>query len=614
MDSTRLHRIWGDCAGMMEGKRPVPADTTDGGDAAAGLRAAFDAIEEGACIIERLPEGGYRCLAMNPAMCVMFGLGDLTGQIVRDVFPGLGEDWQVDCDSVLASGRPLRSERESVPRGMVLAMAISPLKGAPGQVLIVTRDVTQRRRAEEALSRSEAQMHALLRASSDIIYSMSADWSEMRQLHGRDMLVDTAAASIRWLEDYIFPEDQPQIRAAIEDAIRRGGTFALEHRVRRADGSEGWVSSRAIPQFNADGAIVEWFGMASDVTARVLAQREAEAARARLARREALLSKILEASSDCIKLIELDGTLTYINEGGMRTAEIADLAQVKGTYWPDYMTTPESRELAGAALAAAALGQTSHFEGEGRTWLGQTKWWHVTASPLHDESGAVSRVLVVSRDHTEIRDAQEHQRMLNGELSHRLKNLLSLAQSIVSQTLRHADDLGDASAKIASRLLALAQATDGLTSGAWKEGSLSDIVKAGLSCVLGYGDRIVLEGPEVRIGAQAALAMTLTVHELATNATKYGALSKDSGSITLRWAVEEREGQHHFLLDWQEQGGPLVHPPQHRGFGSRMIERVLMAHVTGRLFVDYAPQGLHVSVDTPLADLAEKPPRLMRQP
>jgi PAS domain-containing protein len=165
--------------------------------------------------------------------------GDLTGQILRDAFPGASEDWQGDCDSVLASGKPFRCEREVSPQGMVLAMAISPLKDAPGQVLIVTRDVTQRRRAEEALSRSEAQMHALLRASSDIIYSMSADWSEMRQLHGRDMLVDTAAASIRWLEDYIFPEDQPQIRAAIEDAIRRGGTFALEHRVRRADGSEG---------------------------------------------------------------------------------------------------------------------------------------------------------------------------------------------------------------------------------------------------------------------------------------------------------------------------------------------------------------------------------------
>ncbi|WP_206239154.1 PAS domain-containing protein [Novosphingobium terrae] len=595
---------------MIEGQQPLTGEA----DAAVGLRAVFDAIDEGACLVERLPAGpeasrNYRYLAINPAMRAMFGMGDLTGQTIRDTFPREAEACYDAYDRVLASGKPMRFERERGPHGMVLAVSVSPLKGAPGQLLIVMQDITQRRRAEEALARSEQRMHALLRASSDMIYRMSADWSEMRELQGREMLADTQGSSVRWLEDYIFPEDQPMIRAATQEALRRGGTFELEHRVKRADGSAGWVFSRAIPQFDADGALVEWFGMASDITARVEAQQQAEAARATLAESEALLSKILDASSDCIKLIELDGTLGFINEGGMRTAEIADLAQVKGTYWPDYMATPESRDLARVALLAALAGETSQFEGAGLTLLGRPRWWHVTVSPLMDESGAVGRILVVSRDHTAMRDAHEHQAMLNGELSHRLKNLLSLVQSIVSQTLRHAAGLEDASAKIASRMLALAQATDGLTSSAWKEGSLSETIGAGLCCVSAYGERIALSGPDLRIGAQVALALTLTVHELATNAVKYGALSHEGGRITLCWAVEERAlayggVQQHFLLDWQEHGGPLVHPPQHRGFGSRMIERVLLAHMTGRLHVDYAPEGLHFSVDTPLADLA----------
>jgi PAS domain S-box-containing protein len=135
-------------------------------------------------------------------------------------------------------------------------------------------DITERKRAEEALRESEARFRTLIRASSEVMYRMSPDWTEMRELTGGDFLSDTDTPSQAWLEKYIFPEDQPHVLAVINEAIRTKGLFELEHRVRRVDGSVGWTFSRATPILDANREIIEWFGAAKDITAR----KEAEAA------------------------------------------------------------------------------------------------------------------------------------------------------------------------------------------------------------------------------------------------------------------------------------------------------------------------------------------------
>ena len=126
----------------------------------------------------------------------------------------------------------------------------------------------ERKRAEEALRQSEVRFRAFVTASSDVVYRMSPDWSEMRQLHGRNFLVETEKPSATWFQDYIHPEDQPLVMAVFNEAIRTKSTFQLEHRVRRLDGALGWTFSRAIPMLDSKGEIVEWFGAASDVTER----------------------------------------------------------------------------------------------------------------------------------------------------------------------------------------------------------------------------------------------------------------------------------------------------------------------------------------------------------
>lgn len=152
---------------------------------------------------------------------------------------------------------------------------VLPLDPGAGtaRLLLLSDDITARKRAEADLKASEAIHRALVAASADAVYRMGPDWSEMRYLEGRGFIADTLAPSRDWLEQYIPEEERSAVRQAIDEAVRARRPFDLEHRVRRVDGSLGWTRSRAIPMFDAQGEIAEWVGMAGDTTARVQAQR-----------------------------------------------------------------------------------------------------------------------------------------------------------------------------------------------------------------------------------------------------------------------------------------------------------------------------------------------------
>ena len=321
-----------------------------------------------------------------------------------------------------------------------------------------------------------------------------------------------------------------------------------------------------------------------------------------LAEREAFLSSVLASSTDCIKVIDLDGRLTFMSEGGMKVMELPDFNTVAGCQWADLWEGSGKADVQ-SAVERARMGEATHFVGRADTYAGTPKSWDVSVSPILGPDGKPDRILAVSRDSTELLASQEELKLLNGELSHRLKNVLALIQSIANQTFRQAESVETASAAFADRLAALGKATDTLTAAAWQSATLHDVVDAGLTAVDGMADRIRIDGPPVDVTPQVALAMTLALHELATNACKYGALSNENGMIALTWRYDPGDnGQDgRFHLEWKEAGGPMVQPPTRQGFGSKMIERSLRAYFRGDTTLAYKPDGLIFTIDAPLS-------------
>ncbi len=200
----------------------------------------------------------------------------------------------------------------------------------------------------------------------------------------------------------------------------------------------------------------------------------------------------------------------------------------------------------------------------------------------------------------DLRQAEAQQHLLNEELSHRLKNVLAVVQSVVSQTLRQATDLPSANVALSARLAALGNATAVLTANSWNSADMAAMISKVLGPHGDIGTRINVNGPALTLDPRVALAFALALHELATNAAKYGALSNENGWIELTWSVERGGEVPHLRLRWQEIGGPPVVPPTRRGFGSTMIERSLKSYFRGEAKMQYHPAGLIFEIDCEL--------------
>jgi two-component sensor histidine kinase len=210
---------------------------------------------------------------------------------------------------------------------------------------------------------------------------------------------------------------------------------------------------------------------------------------------------------------------------------------------------------------------------------------------------AIERLRVVE----ELRAAVREKDLLIGELNHRVKNTLATVQSIASQTLRNASTIDHASSAIESRLIALSQVHNVLTDRSWAHVSLHDIVGQALEPYRSRGeDRIHIKGERLQIAPRMALALSMALQELATNAVKYGALSNGIGQINVHWTVSDQSPSRRLHLTWQEVKGPLVTSPQRRGFGTRLIERSLAQDLSGSVRIEFKPEGVMCSVDAPL--------------
>ena len=390
------------------------------------------------------------------------------------------------------------------------------------------------------------------------------------------------------LDGDVIPRDQTPMARAVRSGESFDGAEAVVH---NPDGKR-WVARVNIaPLRDADGMVVGAINCFQDVT------REHEM-RLALERQQRTFDLAMIASHMGTWRYTLADNICDYDENAQRLYGLTegrflhDEAGVKAKFHPDDMELMWSR--VAKALDPAGDGR---YDVEYRVKQPDGKWrwlsaWGLVEFEGHGPARRPTAIAGASRDLTEVKRAEEMQRLLANELTHRIKNTLAIVQSIAFHTLQDATDVKSARTALDARILSLARAHDVLTE---RSGSGADFVDVVARAMAPFAAaQITCEGPSLDVSSKLALALTLALHELATNAAKYGALSRPEGRVMLRWAVSNDQ----FALTWRETGGPPVVASSRRGFGSTLLQEGM---VGGSARLEFAPDGIRYSLTTSLA-------------
>jgi PAS domain S-box-containing protein len=433
----------------------------------------------------------------------------------------------------------------------------------------------------EALTH-EARLEAVLESISDGFYALDPDW--------RIAVFNRAA------EKYFSVSCNEVLGRNLWEIFPQGIGTTYE-RFLRAAMDERKANSLETPSLLNPGHIVELRilpmrggGVAvslSDITER----RQAEdALKAALAQK----NEILESISDAFYAVDQDWRFTYVNSIAETWWKRSREELIGKRIWDEFPYAVGSA-LYDAHLQAARERSVARVE---TLSLIRHRWVDISVFP----NGA--GLSVYFRDINDRKEAEERQGLLVNELNHRVKNTLATVQAIAAQSLRGAEVPEHVRERLIARLMALARANDVLVAETRLGGSVRAIAEQMASPHGGEGEgRFLINGPDVALAPRATVALALGLHELATNAAKYGALSSPEGKVTLDWDVDGQT----LRLAWRESGGPLVSEPTVAGFGSRLLHRGLAGELNAEVKVSFAPTGLICEIAAPLRSVAAEP-------
>lgn len=320
------------------------------------------------------------------------------------------------------------------------------------------------------------------------------------------------------------------------------------------------------------------------------------------------LRLILESATDyAIYTLDLEGRVTTWNAGARRIfgheadAVLGRSGEIIFTPEDCIARVPEI-EMCRAAEEGRAADERWHLRKDG-----SRVWTSGSMMPLLGGDGGLRGFLKILRDQTARHHGEEHRALLLRELDHRVKNALATVQAVAAQTLRQANAPATLRETFEARLRALARSHDMLARGGWEGASLREVIERTLKAYAmdsdGAAGRVSAEGAPVQLAPNVTVTLNLALHELATNAAKYGALSVPDGHVEVTWMLERRARDETpvVAIVWRERGGPPVRPPQHRGFGSRLLEQGLVRESGGQVRLDFAPTGVVCRIRLPLA-------------
>ena len=465
-------------------------------------------------------------------------------------------------------------------------------EGQPARNTGVVLDITERKAAEAALLAAQADLDLAVGAA------RMGRWDHNPQAGARFWdarakaifgIADEFENTYEAFESLIHPDDLAGMRAAVAAAQDPSGEGRINHeyRIRRAnDGALRWIETFGRAYFEGDRC-TRFVGVVSDVTER----KETEA---HLLLQEETLRLAVDAAD--VGVWELDvesGALAWSDRChamfGVPVGETVTIDTFYERLHPDDLE-PTRAAIARALNPRIRADYAIEFRAIGRD-DGLERWITAKGQAFFSPEGKATRLLGATVNITDRKRAETHLRLLVNELNHRVKNSLATIQAIAAQSFNGTHSLPQAQEAFSNRIVALAEAHDLLTRENWEGAELHDIA-ARLAVLHGGSSRFVLVGPSIRLSPRTALSLSMALHELATNAVKYGALSVPGGRILISWDLAPGPGAERLDLIWTESGGPPVKPPTQRGFGSRLIERGLAAELSGEASIKFEPAGV----------------------
>jgi PAS domain S-box-containing protein len=395
-------------------------------------------------------------------------------------------------------------------------------------------------------------------------------------------------------------------RSKLAEVLRTSRSIRDEEvTVQRTDGKQIVVLLNIDPLVDAQGELVGAINCFQDVTERKRMMDALDRNQHDLREQEERWNATYEHAAIGIVELDTDGRFLRVNEA---ICSITGMSREELLGWRLFgRTHPDDRDVDEELYRRQVAGDIGFYSIEKRFIRkdGRVIWIAVRSSTVRDAGGHFLYGVRVVQDVTERKESEERQKLLIDELNHRVKNTLATVQSLATQTARGTHTPEDFRRAFEGRLIALSQAHDQLTRRHWKSADLRDIVEAATAPHLARSheaqDQIAIDGEPITVTPRVALTLALGLHELTTNATKYGALSVPAGRIDVVWRIERQSPQPPLLrIEWRERGGPPVIAPERQGFGTRFIEGSVASELQGKARLNYDPAGLVCTMEIPL--------------
>lgn len=481
-----------------------------------------------------------------------------------------------------------------------------PLRDLEGRITRIGgigHDATVGKQAADALRESEERFRSFADASEDVMWIVDAEtrrleyvspafeqvWGEPREAIMADLGL--------WAER-IYPDDLPHPGEGIE-ALLAGRNYTAEYRIQRRDGTTRYIRDTGFPIFDNDGRVCRVAGVAQDLTER----RNAERA---VIESELRLRTLMEGIPQLVWRSRDEGRWTWSSPQWQDfTGQTQEGSH--GLGWLEAVHPDDRDATMRAWKAARARGMLDIEYRVRRASDGAYLWHHTRSVPVRDEAGRILEWLGTTTDVEELKELQERQAVLVAELQHRTRNLMGVVRSMSDKTARASADLPDFRARFRDRLEALSR-VQGLLSRLNEHDRVTfdELVRTELSAMDGASDQVTIEGPEgIRLRSSTVQTLAMALHELATNALKYGALSQPGAKLAIRWSVDRPDTASAPVLqiDWRESGVemPSTSSPLGTGQGRELIERALPYQLSAETTYELGPDGVHCTIAIPVS-------------